>query len=84
MRGLELKKIAWGGDNIHTDIATTRLKQPKGRFGEKKGGEGLTRNPTTWSYTNLRVCWHPGSEPGAYNQARENGTPPIQAGIGVR
>ena len=26
--------IAWGGDEIATDIATTRPKRPKGRFGE--------------------------------------------------
>ena len=27
--------IAWGGDGIATDIATTRPKRPKGPFGEK-------------------------------------------------
>ena len=48
MRGLELimwseghrevsKKIMMTGDNKQMDIATTRQKRPKGRFGENPG-----------------------------------------------
>ena len=34
MRGLEINYMGRGNINIYSDIATTRLKRPKDRFGE--------------------------------------------------
>ena len=42
--------------------------------------EGLVKCTEPESYTNGGVRQHSGSDPGAYNQARDDATPTIKAG----
>ena len=50
---------------------------------EKTIGQRFVKCTKPESYTNKGVRYQPRSEPRAYKQAKEDGTPNIQAGCGV-